>query len=84
MKKKQEPNFMIDLKNYYRQCAVTLVASKIYSDYCFIVKNFDGFGPEMYVEQWLKSFLTTDDSTFKEDVCRIFISMLQEFGRNNG
>lgn len=75
---------MIDLKSHFRQCAIALVANKLYYDYSFVIKNFDGFEPEMYAEQWLRDFLVSGDHTFGDEVCRIFISMLQESGKKNG
>jgi hypothetical protein len=72
---------MIDLKSYYRRCAVALLAGKLYTDYCFTVKNFPGFGPEMYAEQWLVNHLVTDDCSFRDEVCETFISMLLKSGK---
>lgn len=75
---------MIDVNNSYRRHAVSLVARKLYQDYCLVVNNFDGFGPEMYAEFWMRDFLVTNDNAFEDDVLRIFLSLLQESVEKNG
>jgi len=76
---------MISLKNYYRQYAVMLVANKLYQDYCVAINNFEGIEPEEYQEVWLEVHIVGDnDHKFRDDICEVFMTMLQESGKKNG
>lgn len=76
---------MIEPIEFFRQCSVMLVANKLHQDYCSVVEIFGRVEPEEYQELWLGMRIVGDnDHKFRDDVCQVFMTMLQKSGKKNG
>jgi hypothetical protein len=63
--------------NVFHQLGILLLGNKMVRDYYNSVSRFPGTGPEDFAEAWLKTFVV-GTKVFKDDITRVFITMLQE------
>ena len=62
--------------NEYQQLGILLVANRMVNEYKNSLQRFPGIGPEAFAESWIKTYITRGNKVFKDDVIRVFISML--------
>lgn len=67
--------------NEYQRVGIILVANRMINEYMNSLRMFPGVGPEVFAESWIKTF-TVGSKVFKDDITKVFISMLMGVGNN--
>jgi len=67
--------------NEYQRVGIILVANKMINEYMNSLQMFPGLGPEAFAESWIKNSIV-GSKVFKDDITKVFISMLMSMKKN--